>query len=198
VDVFKELASWKPYMPEGFEAVKYPDAQSLFTLGKGAIYPTGSWEISVFEPQVGDSFEMGIFPPPVQKAGDKCYISDHTDIAMGMNAATKNSEAARTFLEWMTTPEFAELYSNALPGFFTLSKHQITLKDPLAQEFLSWRQTCESTIRNSYQILSRGEPNLENELWRVSAAVINGTLTPEQAAAEIQAGLDKWFKPAGQ
>jgi raffinose/stachyose/melibiose transport system substrate-binding protein len=96
----------------------------------------------------------------------------------------------------MTSPEFAELYSNALPGFFTLSNHKITLKDPLAQEFLSWRGKCESTIRNSYQILSRGEPNLENELWRVSAAVMNQSMTPEQAGKEIQDGLDKWYKPA--
>jgi raffinose/stachyose/melibiose transport system substrate-binding protein len=198
VEVFQELASWAPYMPDGFEAVKYPDAQSLFTLGQAAIYPTGSWEISVFEPQVADTFEMGIFPPPVKNAGDQCYISDHTDIAMGMNAKSAHPEEARTFLEWMTTAEFAELYSNALPGFFTLSNHEITLENPLANEFLSWRQNCEETIRNSYQILSRGEPNLENELWRVAAAVINGTLTPEQAAQEIQAGLDKWYKPTAQ
>ncbi len=66
---------------------------------------------------------------------------------------------------------------------------------PLAQEFLSWRGECESTIRNSYQILSRGEPNLENELWRVSAQVINGDLTPEEAAQEIQDGLEKWYPP---
>ena len=95
----------------------------------------------------------------------------------------------------MTTPKFAELYSNALPGFFTLSSHKINLEDPLAQEFLSWSDDCELTIRNSYQILSRGEPNLENELWRVSAAVINGTLTPEEAAQEIQDGLDSWYTP---
>jgi raffinose/stachyose/melibiose transport system substrate-binding protein len=61
---------------------------------------------------------------------------------------------------------------------------------------MSWRSECKSTIRNSYQILSRGEPNLENELWRVSAAVINGSLTPENGAKEIQDGLDKWYKPA--
>jgi raffinose/stachyose/melibiose transport system substrate-binding protein len=115
---------------------------------------------------------------------------------LGMNAATKHPAEAKQFLDWVASPEFAELYSNALPGFFTLSNAQITLKDPLAQEFMSWRGQCKSTIRNSYQILSRGEPNLENELWRVSAAVINGTLTPEQAAQEIQAGLDKWYKPA--
>ncbi|MFZ2616546.1 MAG: sugar ABC transporter substrate-binding protein, partial [Anaerolineae bacterium] len=50
-------------------------------------------------------------------------------------------------------------------------------------------------IRNSYQILSRGEPNLENELWNVSAQVIAGTLTPDAAAKRIQDGLEKWYKP---
>ena len=193
VSTFNDLKEWAPFLPEGYQAVKYPDAQSLFTLGKGAIYPTGSWEISQFEKDA--SFKLGIFTPYVQKAGDTCYISDHTDIAMGLNAASKNSAEAKVFLEWMTSQEFAELYSNALPGFFTLANYNITLKDPLANEFLSWRQTCKSTIRNSYQILSRGEPNLENELWRVSAAVINGTMSPEQAGKDLQDGLDKWYKP---
>ncbi len=193
VKTWRELAAWRDYLPPGFEAVKYPDAQSLFTLGKAAIYPTGSWEIALFEQQA--TFEMGVFKPPVENKGDQCYISDHTDIALGMNAATKHPEEAKTFLSWVASKEFAELYSNALPGFFSLSNEPVTLKDPLAQEFVSWRGQCKSTIRNSYQILSRGEPNLENELWRVSAAVINGTMTPEQAAKEIQDGLDKWYKP---
>jgi raffinose/stachyose/melibiose transport system substrate-binding protein len=193
VDTFKQLAAWKPYMPPGYEAQKYPDSQSMFTLGRAAIYPAGSWEISLFNTQA--KFKMGAFPPPLPAAGATCYISDHTDIAMGLNAASKHPAEARKFLEWLTTPEFADLYSNALPGFFSLSNNKVTLKDPLAQEFLNWRSTCKSTIRNSYQILSRGEPNLENELWRLSAGVINGTITPEDAAKQAQDGLDKWYKP---
>jgi raffinose/stachyose/melibiose transport system substrate-binding protein len=193
VQTWQDLADWSAYLPEGYEAVKYPDAQSLFTLGQGVIYPTGSWEISVFEPQA--DFEMGIFPPYVENEGDACYISDHTDIAIGMNAATPHPEEARTFLSWVASEEFAALYANALPGFFPLSNAEVTLDNPLANEFLSWRQQCESTIRNSYQILSRGEPNLENELWRVSAGVMNGSITPEQAGEEIQGGLDQWYTP---
>jgi len=193
VQTWTDLKDLAPYLPEGYQAVKYPDSQSLFTLGKGAIYPTGSWEISQFEKDA--TFNLGIFPPYVENAGDTCYISDHTDIAIGMNAATAHPEEAKTFLSWVASDEFAKLYANALPGFFPLSNAQVTLDDPIANEFLSWRQTCESTIRNSYQILSRGEPNLENELWRVSAAVMNESLTPEQAAQEIQDGLDSWYQP---
>jgi len=193
VAVWDQLAKWADYLPNGFQAQSYPDSQNLFTLGMAAIYPSGSWEISMFNQQA--DFAMGVFPPPVAAAGDTCYISDHTDIALGMNPATEYPEAAQAFLQWMTTPEFASLYSNALPGFFTLSNHAITLDDPLANEFLSWRGQCESTIRNSYQILSRGEPNLENELWRVSAQVINGDITPQEAGDQIQAGLEKWYAP---
>ena len=193
VAVWKELAKWRPYLASGFEAQKYPDSQNLFTLGKAAIYPAGSWEIGLFNRQA--KFKMGAFMPPLPAGAAQCYISDHTDIAMGMNTKTRHADEAKKFLEWQTTAEFASLYSNALPGFFTLSNLPITLKDPLAQTFLSWRGKCKSTIRDSYQILSRGEPNLENELWRVSAGVIAGKLKPEEAASQIQQGLEKWYKP---
>ncbi len=114
-----------------------------------------------------------------------------------MNAKSKNAEAAKTFLSWVASPDFAGIYANALPGFFPLSKAKVDLKDKVAQEFVSWRGQCQSTIRNSYQILSRGTPNLENELWNVSVQVLNGTMKPEDAAAQVQKGLDSWYKPKG-
>jgi raffinose/stachyose/melibiose transport system substrate-binding protein len=195
VAVWDQLAQWGPYLASGYEAQGYPDSQNLFSLGRAAIYPAGSWDIALFNDQA--EFELGAFLPPLPEGADTCYISDHTDIAMGMNPKTEHAEAARAFLEWMTTAEFAELYANQLPGFFSLSNHSVKLSDPVAQEFVDWRNTCESTIRNSYQILSRGEPNLENELWNVSAQVINGTLSPEDAAQQIQTGLDSWYEPSG-
>ncbi len=193
VEPFATLARWKDYLGDGFEAQSYPDSQNLFTLGRAAIYPAGSWEISVFNTQA--DFEMGAFPPPVKNAGDECYISDHNDIAIGLNAKSPNAEAAKTFLSWVASPEFASIYANALPGFFSLSSTPVEMEDPLAKEFVAWREKCNSTIRSTYQILSRGTPNLENETWVKSANVINGTETPEEAAAELQKGLESWYEP---
>ncbi|UIJ95182.1 ABC transporter substrate-binding protein [Sinorhizobium meliloti] len=193
VEPFRVLAKWKGYLGDGFEAQTYPDSQNLFTLGRAAIYPAGSWEISGFNTQA--EFKMGAFPPPVKKAGDTCYISDHNDIGIGLNAKSKNADAAKTFLTWVASPEFAEIYANALPGFFSLNSTAVKMSDPLAQEFVSWREKCKPTIRSTYQILSRGTPNLENETWVMSANVINGTDTPEAAAKKLQDGLDSWFKP---
>ncbi|MFP8966439.1 ABC transporter substrate-binding protein [Pokkaliibacter sp. CJK22405] len=193
VKTFDELAKWAPYMKRGYQSLKYADAQNLFSLGRGAIYPAGSWDIQTFNQQA--DFEFGAFKPPVPDGQDSCYISDHTDIGMGINASSKHQEAAKNFLNWMASEEFAQLFANASPGFFPLSKSPVQIKDPVAQEFVSWRQECKTTIRNSYQILSRGTPNLENELWNVSAQVINGTLTPKQATEQLEDGLSKWYAP---
>ena len=190
---YATLAKWAPYLGDGYEAQTYPDSQNLFTLGRAAIYPAGSWEISGFNTQA--DFQMGAFKPPVQNAGDTCYISDHTDIGIGMNAATDHPEAAKTFLAWVGSPDLASIFGNALPGFFPLSKEPVELADPLAKEFVSWRGECESTIRSTYQILSRGTPNLENETWGASVAAIKGTASPEELGAKLQDGLASWYAP---
>ncbi len=195
IDTWAQMAKWSPYLADGYQAQKYPDSQNLFSLGKAAIYPAGSWDITTFETQGGSELKFDAFPPPLPVAGEDCYISDHVDIAMGINAATPNMEAAKTFMSWVASPAFAGIYANALPGFFPLSSAKVDIKDPVAKSFVSWRDSCKSTIRNSYQILSRGTPNLENDLWNVSAQVLNQTMTPEEAGKKVQEGLDSWYHP---
>lgn len=189
----RTLKRWSDYMGEGYQARSYPDSQNLFTLGRAAIFPAGSWEISVFEKQA--NFDMDAFRAPVVKKGDPCFILDHTGMGMGVNAAGPNREAAMKFVEWMATPEYAQLLVSALPGFFSLSNHDVKIDHPIAAKFLSWRKDCGSTIRASYHIVSRGTPTLENETWRATANVLNGTETPEEAAKRLQDGLASWYEP---
>jgi len=193
VEGFRQMAKWSDYLGNGFQAQGYTDSQNLFTLGRAAIYPTGSWEITGFLENA--DFEVGAFAPPAKDASSTCYISDHTDIGMGMNAASKNSDAARTFLEWMTSSEFAGLLTNAAPGFFSLANHDYAIENDLAKEFVAMRGQCKSTIRLAHQILSRGEQSLGNQLWTLTANVINGSMSPEQAAEAAQANLASWYAP---
>jgi len=193
VEPFRQLAKWTPYLGRGFEAQSYPDSQNLFTLGRAAIFPAGSWEIAGFRDLV--DFEMGAFRPPVPAGAEECYISDHTDMGMGLNAASPHQEEGQIFLNWLGSSEAAELFANAVPGFFPLSNASFDLEDPLAEEFVSWRAECNSSIRPFHQILSRGTPNLSNESWNASANVMRGTSTPEEAAASMQEGLSSWYAP---
>ncbi|MDR3428809.1 MULTISPECIES: ABC transporter substrate-binding protein [Silvimonas] len=188
-------AKYAPYLAKGYSAQTYADTQNLFASGKAAVVAAGSWDIGYYN-QNAQGFELGAFPPPVPKAGDKCYISDHTDLGMGVNSKSKNKDDAYKFVEWLGSQEFADLYTNKVTGFFSLSNHLIAVKDPVAKEFLDWRKSCGSTIRVNAQILNRGTPNLENELWNVNSQVLNGKLSPKDGAARLQSGLAKWYKPA--
>jgi raffinose/stachyose/melibiose transport system substrate-binding protein len=194
VSTWETMAKWAPYLPKGYQAQTYGDSQNLFGTGRAAIYPAGSWDISYFE---GNSkVEFGAFKPPVQKAGDPCYISDHTDIAMGMNSKSKNKADAQVFLSWLASKEFADLYTNKVTGFFSLSNHKIDVKNPVAKEMIGWRNQCKSTIRLNAQIMNRGTPSMENELWNVSSQVLNLKMSPKDAATQIQTGFAKWYTPA--
>lgn len=197
LQAFEALARWRPFLPRGYQALAYPDAQNLFAQGRGAIYPAGSWDIGVFR-QMNPRLELGAFKPYTfpNLGASQCVINDHPDIAIGLNSASKNKEAARTFLSWVASDEFAQLYANALPGFFPLANVSYTVSDPVAQEFLNWRKQCQATFRTAYQILSRNpNPNNENDLWNASAQVLNGTMTPKQAADYVQSRLASWYGP---
>jgi raffinose/stachyose/melibiose transport system substrate-binding protein len=116
---------------------------------------------------------MGAFKPPVKAEGDTCYISDHTDIGIGLNAASPNADAARP--SWLgRAPNSHRSSATRCRASSRLSKTTVELEDPLAQEFVELARECESTIRSTYQILSRGTPNLENETWGASVAAIKG------------------------
>ncbi|TFW15827.1 ABC transporter substrate-binding protein [Duganella callida] len=181
------------YLGKGASAQTYGDSQNLFALGRAGIYPTGSWDISYFGQTPG--LELGAFPPPVRKAGDPCFISDHMDIGIGVNRKSKNKDDAYKFLAWVGSQEFADIYTNRVTGFFTLSHHLIAVRDPVAKQMAEWRNSCASTIRFNAQVLNRGQPSMESELWNINAQVLNGRLAPKDAATRLQTGFAKWYKP---
>ena len=55
---YEQLAKWAPYLGDGYQAQTYSDSQNLFSLGKAAIYPAGSWDIPTFE-KANPDLKMG-------------------------------------------------------------------------------------------------------------------------------------------
>lgn len=175
------------YLPSNANTQTYGDSQRQFASGLAAIYPAGSWDLSYFNKVPG--LEFGVFAPPVKNLGDQCYILDHMDIGIGINRKSHNKEDAYRFLEWVGSQEFADLYSNRATGFFSLSNHLIAVRDPIAKQMTSWRTACKSTIRLDAQVLATGRSDWEHELWEVNAAVLNGKLSGQEAARQIQEGF---------
>ena len=165
----------------------------LFTLGKAAILPDGSWDINQV---TSTNLNVGVFGPPVPKAGDKRYLQEMPDMGIGINAKSTHKDAAKTFLDWVAGPEFQELYVNAAPGFFAMSSKPVTYKNKLAQDFADLKKGAELTPRLALDRLSAGTPPLDDETWRLLQVMFTkADVTPQQVATELQAGLASWYGP---
>ena len=84
---------------------------------------------------------------------------------------------------------------NKLPGFFSMGSTPVSYDNPLAQEFAALKEGAELTSRLALDRLSAGQPPLDDEVWRVTQLMYNSGLSPEDAAAELQAGLESWYEP---
>jgi raffinose/stachyose/melibiose transport system substrate-binding protein len=187
--------AWKDYLPQGQEALTYSDMAQLFSLGQAAIIPDGSWDINQV---TAGGVDTGVFGPPVPSAGDQRYLQQMPDMGVGINAAGSHKAEALQFLEWLATPEFLNLYVNAAAGFFAMGDIDVTYSDPLAQAFADLKAGAELTPRLALDRLSAGTPPLDDEVWRVLQVLYTSdSLTVPAALAELQAGLDSWYTPAG-
>jgi raffinose/stachyose/melibiose transport system substrate-binding protein len=194
VAAFEAVDELKPFLPSGYEAITYDDMGQLFNLGQAAIIPDGSWNINQL---TSTGLDVGVFGAPVASAGDQRYQQEMPDMAIGLNAASKNKEAAKVFLNWLTSDEFLSVFVNKLPGFFAMTTDAPSYDNPLAQEFSDLKNDALLTPRLALDRLSAGNPPLDDEIWVALQQMYGGTLTPEAATTELQAGLETWYVPAG-
>jgi len=195
VEAFQAIADLQSYVPEDQAALTYYDSQQIFLLGEAGMWLGGSWDIPFFESEEPD-FDWSIFAVPAPEGQEQEYVTFHLDAAMGMNADTEHPEAARTFLEWMTTSEFATLLGNQLPGFFPMHLEAPTLDNPHADTFLKLNEGRGLDVRWAWEGLLAGSPDGYTLMQDNAIAVLAGDITAQEAADNLQAGLEQWFEPA--
>jgi len=195
---FQQIKDLQPYLPTGFEATSYYDAEQLFAQGQAAMMFDGSWSIGAFEKDATD-FAWGVFYPPPLEGKDQ-YVTFHIDAAVGANAASPNLEAAMKFLEFLESPKFAELLGNNLPGFFPLTNDVPTLSDPIAADFMGFNSTASGVdIRFVWEKLlaaPSGSVDAYTSLNNNVIAVLKDEKTPQEAADSFNADVAAWYEPA--
>lgn len=194
VAVFQAVQDLGPFLPKDHDLLGYLDSLQLFVQGKAAMWMSGSWDIPYFE-DADPGFAWSVFAIPAP-AGQPTFVTFHLDVGIGLNAASSHQAKARTFLAWMTTPEFGQLLGNGLPGFFPMHRQAPTLTDEHANAFLALNQGRGTDIRFSWEKLGNGSPDAYTLIQQGAEAVLRGEMTPQQAADALQAGLAQWFEPA--
>ena len=192
VAAFQQIKDMAPYLPKGFEALTYNDAQALFALGKAAMYFDGSWTVPQFMDQI-KGINWSIFSTPAAK-GKKAFVEFHPDSAIAINPASKNQDAAKTFLTWLSGPDGAKAIGDNLIGVFPMSKNAVKLENVYANTFLAFNNGTGQDARFVWPKLMVGKPSGYDLLQNNTIAVLKGEITPKAAADAFAAGLAQWYK----
>lgn len=186
----KAMDQIKAYFPNNYEGLGMEDIRTLFFTGQAAMFPLGSWEIEVLR-DMNPDLNLGFFPMP-SAVGKDSTITTWVDGSFAVNANSENVDAAKKFVEFMTTEEFGELFTkeftmiSAIPGIQSDDEFVSSLSAAVAENstpyimvtnFASGNPTTKSTLENELQGMYLGEQ------------------TPDGVAEKVQESAEAWFKP---
>ena len=190
VDVVNKL---KASMPQSVVGVAYTDAQILFTSGKAAMFPGGSFELGFFQKQ-NPGLKMGVFqvPAPLGSPSMEPVTTGYADGAFGVSAKSDAQVASKDLVKWMATKEFGQLVADkvkqlsAVPG--------VSYSDPLLAEMKA-NYTKNPTPYLLLVDFRYGAPSGTEVLGTGIQEVLLGKKTPAKVSADLQTGVSQWFKP---
>lgn len=190
VDVVNKL---KPYLPDSAVGVAYTDAQILFTSGKAAMFPGGSFELGFFQKQ-NPALKMGVFEVPAPQGSPSMTptTTGYADGAFGVSAKSDAQAASKDLVKWMATKEFGQLVADnvkqlsAVPG--------VSYSDPLM------KQMADNYAKNPtpYLLLvdfRYGTPSGTDLLGTGVQEMLLGKKNASAISTDLQTGVSQWFKP---
>jgi raffinose/stachyose/melibiose transport system substrate-binding protein len=192
IDALRQVSK---YFPDDVAGVAYTDSQVLFTTGKAAMFPGGSFELGFFQRQ-NPSLELGVFsaPPPPGAVADGPLVPGWADASYGVSARSKNQDKAIELVKWMATKEFGQLFTDEIKQISPAPG--VTPSDPLLAEMVKGYQERPA----SYLLLVNfryGEPTGTDLLGAGVQKMLLGQADPAKVAADLQQGVAQWFKPGG-
>jgi raffinose/stachyose/melibiose transport system substrate-binding protein len=190
IDLFFRDFVESGYYPESVNGVAYDGANTLFYSANAAMLPTGTWLVPEIVEAIQD-FEVGFFPFP---SIDGSSISPPAGLGSGLFVAknAKNPEGAITFIDYLLQDDTARLI---------VEKTNIIPAHPVNMEGLDvpdlFKQVLED-LRKSPQVESFGynidvlaPQNFNEVMFTGFQEVINGSRSPEEQAAALQAAWEK-------
>lgn len=204
------LEAWKNLqtlgiIPEGAIGLQqYPDANNAFMQQKAAMVQMGTWYNGNLIPDnmaraiegagVADAEPFTMLPimfPDMTNEGNPGAMFSDVDSAVAVNKKSDDIDAATTFALWLGTSEIGQQEianrleltadSGAQPDFSQIELVNAEVQQPVIETFAA--TAVENTAEGRYRLLSA---RLIEALKGLSASVLEGTVTPKEAAAEAQ------------
>ncbi len=191
IHMIEQMKSLTKYMPDMYMGISYDDMRSNFYNELSPHLIAGSYEAAYFRGQ-NPKLNFGIFAVPSEKASDPAYVSVYADMNFAMNANSPKKDAAIKFLKFLSSKDFgkamvAEMQmASAIPGVDASA-------DPFISSVLELQKNATPYL---FLVGFRYEQPTGSSLWQAAAqGVMAGTVTPKEAAMQIQKGIASYYKP---
>lgn len=193
VEAMQRVTDMLPYYSPGFAGVDYTTATQQFINEEAAMFFGGSWENGSFKAQGGDELEFSIFPFPADNAGDTAYTSNFVDGSYGLVTDSEHKDAATKVLNFMASQEFAQAFADKLG--WPPARDDVTINegDAALTEMMDMQQNAMPYV--TLVGYKWGSPTASSILQPQLVDMIVGKIDPQQAAEEMQEGVDAWFEP---
>ncbi|MEC5422940.1 extracellular solute-binding protein [Virgibacillus sp. C22-A2] len=191
------LTNWPDYMPNNFEGIGYVDSLQQFMAENAAIWVTGSWALTDIDADELN-FDLDMFASPVVNKGDKRWVGFNGGAGLGINSNSEHKEEAKIFLDWLMSNDAQSMIANLLPGQFPAADVSI---DQIESEVnRKWLEVGGEDGENyatglAFEVFNGGDPTLGTLQIENITALLAGELSPEEAAENMQNGLESWYEP---
>nr|WP_300148225.1 extracellular solute-binding protein [Propionicimonas sp.] len=173
------------YIEEGMPSQTQQTTQALFENGKAGSWVQGSWTPPVFEP----SFEydwallpsLGSDQSPIAVAPDSFLIP----------AKAKNPTLAKAFIQYMVSKSTLEAGMGRVPAQSGLDMTKVTKGNAIEASLSDAATSSSSNVIAIWDTVAPATvlTALQSD---VVPGLVNGSMTPEQAAAHLQSTLEQY------
>jgi raffinose/stachyose/melibiose transport system substrate-binding protein len=179
---FKQLST---YFQPNFSGAGTDGVLALFSQGKAAILPTGTYQIAQVR-KAGGAFPIDLAPLITTPAGQAPNYEGvfNATFILGVNSGAKNPDGARAWVEFLSQPENAAVYANGTSQHVTVSG--VKYDNPDLQALAPWIER-KTLLAPRFQFTNGDiRSAIENSL----VAVATGS-SPQQAAEAAQQIVDE-------
>ncbi|MGP4064484.1 ABC transporter substrate-binding protein [Oceanobacillus sp. M65] len=170
----------------GLGALNHTQSQMNFLLGDNAFIPVGFWLPNEMKNDIPEGYEFGFIPSPMQ-APDETYaiVPDLRPLAIAENA--ENPEAAKAFVEFAFTREYAMSFSEHTGAIMNLTEVDLTQSDKVP----AYLTEANAMINDPEQVQIYNKPHpmsadLETPVGNALMSLMLGNSTAEEFVEEAE------------
>jgi ABC-type glycerol-3-phosphate transport system substrate-binding protein len=181
VDIFERIKYLldQGYAQDGAISTQEQQGLDLFTQGQAAMYFGGTWYCGVIEEAAGFDYDVCIPPwnddPKIQN------VAVGAETGWGVSANTAHPEVALKLMDFFTGEGYLILQHGRM-NIPAVKDFTGIILPPQVENILPVMLTADKTSQLYYEYLPL---NIMENLHRLFQDVANGTLTPVQAATEL-------------